>query len=52
MADQVLWARKVLDDAGRGERLSNIVYMGMGEPLDNYDNVMGSLRARTILRFV
>jgi 23S rRNA (adenine2503-C2)-methyltransferase len=32
------WAR---DD---GERLSNIVYMGMGEPLANYDAVMTSVR--------
>lgn len=29
-------------DAGR--RISNIVLMGMGEPLDNYDNVMRFLR--------
>ena len=27
-----------------GERVSNIVLMGMGEPLDNYDNVMKFLR--------
>lgn len=27
-----------------GERVSNIVLMGMGEPLDNYDNVMRFLR--------
>ncbi|MFO0751111.1 MAG: hypothetical protein U1F43_36370 [Myxococcota bacterium] len=45
IADQVLWARKVLDDAGQGERISNVVYMGMGEPLDNYDNVVRSLMA-------
>lgn len=24
----------------RGERLSNVVLMGMGEPLANYDNAM------------
>jgi 23S rRNA (adenine2503-C2)-methyltransferase len=29
-----------LDDQPRGERLRNIVLMGMGEPLHNYDNVM------------
>lgn len=27
-----------------GERISNIVLMGMGEPLDNYDNVMDFLK--------
>ena len=27
-----------------GERISNIVMMGIGEPLDNYDNVMQFLR--------
>lgn len=44
IADQVLWAQKVLDDAGQGERVANIVYMGMGEPMDNYDQVVRSLR--------
>ncbi len=27
-----------------GERVSNVVLMGMGEPLDNYDNVLAFLR--------
>ena len=27
-----------------GENISNIVYMGIGEPLDNYDNVIKSIR--------
>ena len=27
-----------------GERISNIVMMGIGEPLDNYDNVIKFLR--------
>uniref|UniRef100_A0A0G4FEV4 Radical SAM core domain-containing protein n=1 Tax=Chromera velia CCMP2878 TaxID=1169474 RepID=A0A0G4FEV4_9ALVE len=31
------WLRK------RGERLSNVVFMGMGEPLANYDNVMAAV---------
>lgn len=26
------------------EKISNVVYMGIGEPLDNYDNVMKSIR--------
>ena len=41
IVDQVLWARQVL---GEGGRVSNLVYMGMGEPLDNYDNVVASLK--------
>lgn len=27
-----------------GEKISNVVYMGIGEPLDNYDNVVKSVR--------
>ena len=37
--DEVLFAQK---DSGR--HISNIVLMGTGEPLDNYDNVMQFLR--------
>ncbi len=36
---QVIAAQKDL-----GERISNIVMMGIGEPLDNYDNVLRFLR--------
>lgn len=36
---QVLWAGEVL-----GERPSNVVLMGMGEPLANYDRVMAAIR--------
>ncbi len=36
---QVIAAQKEL-----GERISNIVMMGIGEPLDNYDNVLRFLR--------
>ena len=28
----------------RGERLSNVVFMGMGEPFRNYDAVVGAAR--------
>jgi len=38
---QVELAKSVLE--GRGESLRNIVLMGMGEPLHNYDTVMDSL---------
>ncbi|TNF23782.1 MAG: 23S rRNA (adenine(2503)-C(2))-methyltransferase RlmN [Deltaproteobacteria bacterium] len=45
IVDQVLWAQEVLGTGtDEGERVTNIVYMGMGEPLDNYDNVVKSLR--------
>lgn len=27
-----------------GEKISNIVFMGIGEPLDNYDNVISAIR--------
>lgn len=37
--NQVIFAQKDL-----GERISNIVLMGIGEPLDNYDNVVKFLR--------
>ncbi len=37
--DQVLFAQKDI-----GERISNIVMMGIGEPLDNFDNVVKFLK--------
>jgi 23S rRNA (adenine2503-C2)-methyltransferase len=37
---QVLWAGRVF-----AERPSNVVLMGMGEPLANYDNVVSAVRA-------
>ncbi len=30
--------------AAKGERITNIVFMGMGEPFHNYDNVMSAVR--------
>jgi 23S rRNA (adenine2503-C2)-methyltransferase len=44
IVDQVYLARRLL---GAGRRLTNLVYMGMGEPLHNYDNVVRSLRILT-----
>jgi 23S rRNA (adenine2503-C2)-methyltransferase len=41
---QVLTGRARLDE---GERLTNVVYMGMGEPLANYDATARSLRLLT-----
>ena len=37
----ILFAREL---AARGERLSNVVYMGMGEPFHNYEATLGSAR--------
>ena len=37
--NQIIFAQKDI-----GERISNIVMMGIGEPLDNYDNVIKFLR--------
>ncbi len=39
IVDQVLHVQKL-----SGERVSNIVVMGMGEPLANYDNLLRALR--------
>ena len=37
---QLVLAGQLLRDAGLDRRVSNVVFMGMGEPLDNYDNVL------------
>ena len=39
MLDEVLYSQRE-----QGERISHIVLMGIGEPLDNYENVMRFLR--------
>lgn len=41
--DQVVLLRKLSEDE-YGRPLTNIVYMGMGEPLLNYQNVMNSIK--------
>ena len=40
---QVLHARRVLGEIAPGRRLRNLVLMGMGEPLHNYESVMQAL---------
>jgi len=35
---------QVIQIAKKAGRISNVVYMGMGEPFDNYDNVLKSVR--------
>lgn len=39
---QVLWIENRL--RGQGQKVSNVVYMGMGEPLANYGSVLKSIR--------
>jgi len=46
IVDQVVRANA--DELARGERgVSNVVFMGMGEPLANYNRVVGALRRLT-----
>ena len=49
--EQVRAAAVVLRDSGhsgpRGDRLSNVVFMGMGEPLANYARVLAAVRRIT-----
>jgi 23S rRNA (adenine2503-C2)-methyltransferase len=40
--EQVVWINHWL--ASKGERVSHVVYMGMGEPFKNYDAVIHSIR--------
>ncbi|WP_051088194.1 23S rRNA (adenine(2503)-C(2))-methyltransferase RlmN [Arhodomonas aquaeolei] len=41
---QVWFAQSALDAEGRGRRVTNVVLMGMGEPLANYRNVVPATR--------
>jgi len=43
----VAQVRDVLNDLDDAKRLSNIVFMGMGEPLANYDNLIGAIETIT-----
>jgi 23S rRNA (adenine2503-C2)-methyltransferase len=44
IVDQVYLAQRLLAETEPDRRLTNLVYMGMGEPLHNYDNLVQSLR--------
>jgi 23S rRNA (adenine2503-C2)-methyltransferase len=44
IVDQVYRARALLAEVEPGRRITNLVYMGMGEPLHNYANVVKSVR--------
>ncbi|MGX7092003.1 23S rRNA (adenine(2503)-C(2))-methyltransferase RlmN [Hutsoniella sourekii] len=41
---QLMFIQRHLDQEGLDERVSHIVVMGIGEPFDNYDNVMDFIR--------
>ena len=41
IVEQVVWARRAA--AATDRRLSNVVFMGMGEPMANYDAVWGAV---------
>lgn len=43
IVDQVIQAKRRVPDG----RVTNLVFMGMGEPLDNYDNVVQALKVIT-----
>jgi 23S rRNA (adenine2503-C2)-methyltransferase len=47
IVDQVYRARELLGAEEPGRRITNIVYMGMGEPLHNFEQVTRSLRILT-----
>jgi 23S rRNA (adenine2503-C2)-methyltransferase len=47
IVDQVYRAQALLAAEEPGRRITNLVYMGMGEPLHNYDEVLRSLRILT-----
>ena len=47
MVGQVHAAQRLLDADGEGRRVSNVVFMGMGEPLDNLTEVLRVVRVIT-----
>ncbi len=47
IVEQVHLARRLLAEEEPGRRITNLVYMGMGEPLHNYVQVVRSLRILT-----
>lgn len=43
IVEQIMHVQKFLDEKGKGERVSHIVVMGIGEPFDNFDHLMNFL---------
>lgn len=44
IVEQILKVQRYLDEEETGKRVSHIVIMGIGEPFDNYDNVMNFIK--------
>ncbi|MCT2537715.1 23S rRNA (adenine(2503)-C(2))-methyltransferase RlmN [Aquibacillus koreensis] len=44
IVEQIMKVQQHLDRVGKNERVSHIVVMGIGEPFDNYSNMMDFLR--------
>jgi len=44
IVEQVLVFERMLRQDWSGEKVTNVVFMGMGEPFNNYDNVMAAVR--------
>ncbi|MFD1018603.1 23S rRNA (adenine(2503)-C(2))-methyltransferase RlmN [Thalassobacillus hwangdonensis] len=44
IVEQIMQVQQHLDAQGKDERVSHIVVMGIGEPFDNYDNMIDFLR--------
>lgn len=44
IVEQIINVQQHLDEAGQAERVSHVVVMGIGEPFDNYNNLMDFLR--------
>ncbi|WP_020156137.1 23S rRNA (adenine(2503)-C(2))-methyltransferase RlmN [Caldibacillus debilis] len=40
IVEQLMQVQFFLDEAGKGERVSHVVVMGIGEPFDNFDNMI------------
>ncbi|MDR2833526.1 MAG: 23S rRNA (adenine(2503)-C(2))-methyltransferase RlmN, partial [Streptococcaceae bacterium] len=40
IVSQIMQVQAYLDEQGKDERVSHVVVMGIGEPFDNYDNLM------------
>ncbi|SDN34849.1 23S rRNA (adenine(2503)-C(2))-methyltransferase RlmN [Alkalicoccus daliensis] len=44
IVEQIMHVQKAMDEEEKEERVSHIVVMGIGEPFDNYENLMAFLR--------
>ncbi|CAM3064295.1 23S rRNA (adenine(2503)-C(2))-methyltransferase RlmN [Sporolactobacillus spathodeae] len=44
MVEQLMMIQKDLDSQGKGERIGHVVVMGIGEPFDNFEQVVAFLR--------